>query len=151
MSSLTNIYNAVGTTLSTLYSATHKEIVNPYALELNDSLFLNRGYGFYFGPAINTKRQLSCQLSVEREIVIINTIVNRGTDRDITIRQTAEKQLLEDQFSLISQLENEPTIQPLVSKLEFTGDNGIEFIFDEKFNYLYIESSFSMEYFEDLS
>lgn len=151
MTTLTNIYNAVDTALDSVWGSTHTELVNPFVVELNESLALNRGYGFYFGPGANTRRQLSCQLSIEREIVVINTMINRGTERDVAIRKTAEKQLLEDQFALIDYLETEPTIHGLVSKLEFNSDNGIEFVFDEKFNYIYIESSFSMEYFEDLS
>lgn len=148
MSVISSVYDAVDSTLSTLLSATHKELVNPYFPEMNETLALNRGYSFRVSNGQNTNRQLSCNLSLRREIVIINSIVTRGTDRDVAIRKVSEKQLLEDQYTIINQVEKEPTIQELVSKLEFSIDRGIDFIFNDKFNYLYIESIFTVEYFD---
>lgn len=147
MSAITTIFDSISSLLATTYPS-HLLLVNPWELDLNDNLLLNQGVGFYFGSGINTNRVLDCKLSISREIIIRLTRVQRGTDRDITIRQSTEKLLLEDQKTLISSLEADPTINNLVSKLVWDSDGGIEFVYPDRISYLYIESRFTMEYLE---
>lgn len=156
MSALSLIYDAMNADLEALYPLpTYRKLDNPYIVEENSSLILNRGWGFAIGSGSNTKRKIGCKLSIEREITLINTIVNRGTVRDMTIRESAEKQIMEDQFLAIKAFEKDPNISvsvaQYVSKMEFQGDNGIEYIFDDKTNFLVMRSSFIMEYFEDIN
>lgn len=148
MSNISTIFDAVGTFLGATYPS-HKTMVNPYDVTLNDNFILNQGVGFLIGPAINSKKFLDCKISVQRELIIKLTRVQRGTDRDYDIRQTAEKLLLEDQFTLIKELEKDPTINDLVSQLSWESDGGIEFVYPDKINYLLIESRFLLEYFEE--
>ena len=151
MSIISSAYEAIETKLDSLFSATHKKINYPQVIENNDTLTLARGYGFYISFSSNTEKMVSCQLSLLREVNILLTIVNRGTHLDTNIRETAEKQLLEDQFTLIKALEKEPTVQDQLAYFKFSSDNGIEQVFDDKSNYLVIESTFLMEYFENLN
>lgn len=149
MSDITTIYSALVTKLDSLYPATtYRKLRNPYTLELNDAFALNRGYGFYVGPATNTNRLQSNSLSIEREIVLVNTIIQRGTDLDISIREDAEITLLEDQFLAIKDFEGAPAFADQVTKMTYSSDGGIEFVFNDKQNYLAITSSFTLEYME---
>jgi len=150
MSVISTVYDTVDTHLGTLFSGTHKKFYDPRELGVNDTYALGRGYGFYLGPGNNTNRNISCKLSVQRELVVSLSIINRGTAKDISIRQTAEKQLLEDHFTLIKSFEQDPTLEDLLAKLIYSGDNGIENVFTDRNNYLVIESSFDIEYFENL-
>lgn len=151
MSTITDIFNQVNTLLSNTYSSTHLKMVDPYNIDLNDEFILNRGYGFFMGPAINTQRLLSCQLSLERQVVISLSVINRGTDRDVDIRESAELLLLEDHFNLVQAVEADATLQGLTAKIAYQGDAGIERVYLDKSNYIYMQSSFAVEYFEDLS
>lgn len=156
MTAISSIYDAIEDSLTALYpDPTYKKLDRPDLIEENSALSLNRGWGFQVSAGTNTKRKIGCKLSIEREFIITNTIVQRGTARDITIKESAEKTLLEDQFKVIKEFETNPKIAESVSayvgKFEFQGDNGIELIFDGKTNFIMIRSSFIMEYFEDLN
>lgn len=148
MSLITTVFDNINTRLSSIYSTpTYKKLVNPYILELNDTLSLNRGYAFFMGPGLNTKKLIGDVVTFEREVIIINTIVNRGTDRDVTIRETAEKTLLEDQFLAIESFHQ--TILSDSWDLNWQSDNGVEFVFTEKQNFLSIRSNYRLRYSED--
>lgn len=146
---ISTIFDAISAKLNTIYSTTHKKLTNPYVAEENDEKTLSRGYGFFLGSGTNTNRQMECMASISREVNFINTIINRGTDRDTDIRQTAEKTLLEDQFLLIKELEKEPTISLVVAKMIYLSDNGIEQVYGKENNYLMIQSIFEIEYLEE--
>jgi len=148
MSNITAIFDVIDSTLDAMFLPTSKKLVNPYVPEQNDDKSLARGFGFYIGSGVNTNRQLGCFASIRRYVTIINTIVNRGTERDIVIRQTSEKQLLEDQFKLIKELENDPSLSAVVAKMVYLSDNGIEQVYGQDNNYLMIQTTFEMEYLE---
>jgi hypothetical protein len=152
MSKISTIVDNIGTELATLLGATHKEIVDPILIEANDTLYLRRGYGYVMGPGANSNRQVGCQLSVERDVIITNTIAIHATKSDITAYRTAWKTLLEDQLLIIDLMEKNPTINSVTAKMAFVSDNGIEPIFNDKREaFLMIQSIFSFEYFEDLT
>ena len=151
MSAISTIYDSIVSLLGTTYSTGYFKLKNPYEVEENDNKSLNKGYGFRINTGDNSNRQLSCHLSMRRDVTFINTIVNRGTERDDTIRETAEKTLLEDQYKLIEALENDPTINDLCAKMVYVSDNGIEQIYGENNNYLMIETTYEIEYIENLS
>jgi hypothetical protein len=64
-------------------------------------------------------------------------------------KQTTEKLLLEDQDLLIKAICNSGDLDDLVAKINFSSDNGIEFVFNEKHNYLMLVTSFSIEYLQE--
>lgn len=148
MSLITTVFDNINSRLSSIYSTpTYKKIVNPYILELNDTLSLNRGYAFYIGSGLNTKKLIGDVVTFEREVIIINTIVNRGTDRDVTIRETAEKTLLEDQFLAIDSFHQ--TVLSDSWDLNWESDSGVEFVFADKQNFLSIRSIYRLRYSEE--
>lgn len=138
MSAISDLYDGIVTVLSTTFAApTHKILVNPFVPELNDSLALARGHGFYIGPK-SARGNLGRYEAFEAEIRVVQTIINRGTDRDVTIRGTAEKTLLEDQFTLIDywRLNTAPIAK--VWDVSYESDSGLEFVFTDKQNYVMI-------------
>jgi hypothetical protein len=148
VSKITEVFDNLNTRLSAIYpSATYKKLVNPYILELNDTLSLNRGYGFYIGPGVNTRKLLGPNVTFEREVILFNTIVNRGTERDVVIRETAEKTLIEDQFLAIESFHRE--ILSDAWDLKWDSDGGIEFVFTQQQNFLSIRSTYRLSYSEE--
>jgi hypothetical protein len=147
MSAISTLYDQLNQILVDNFGTTHKKLVNPYDLTANDDKLLNRGYGFRVSSGLNPLTVLDCMTSIERTIEIILTVVNRGTERDITIREDAEKVLLEDHIKLVKALRVN-TDEPL-AKLEYVSDNGIESIFDEEINFLAIKSTYNIRYIEE--
>lgn len=149
MSKISQIFDGFESLVSTTFPS-HKKLVNPYDLEQgNDSLALNRGVGFYLGPANNTNRQIGCFLSIQRDVVFVLSIANRGTDRDVSIRQSAEKQILEDLITLIKATEEDPNLNELASKVLYQSDEGLQ-LFVNQYNYLVIQARFQIEYIEEI-
>jgi hypothetical protein len=147
---ITTIYDQLITVLGTTFP-NHYKITDPYTVENNDFKLLNKGYGFFINGGQNTNRMIACELSISRSITFINTLVQRGTDRDLTIRQAAEKTILEDQYLLIKAVEMDSTLLQSCCKMVYIGDSGIKFLNDEHRNFLTIETQFSFEYFERLT
>lgn len=128
----------------------HKEHINPYALELNDSMTLEKGFSFFLGGASNSNEMSSCMLSIEREVVLNLTLRVYGAREDGCIRREVEKELMETQFSIIKAMENDPTLQSLIELIEFVGDNGMELIFGEEVSFISLRSNFTFRYYERL-
>ena len=150
MSQTSNIYGAVNTLMTTLFSD-KKQLSDSLNIENNDDLFLADGYAIYFGPAVNTRRMVGCKFSVSRSISITLTKAIRGTHKDLTKIKAGEKSLLENQFTLIKDFSQNQIISDVSSKRNFVSDNGIERVFGDDKHYLMIETIFDIEYFENLA
>lgn len=150
MSKITEIYDALHAFLLAGFPQPSIEHVNPYALELNDEFGLADGWSFFMGPVINTQEMASCMLSVERQITINRTLKNYGAKEDVAIRRTTEKQLLEDEYDILLEIEQDPTLQGLIDLITFVGDNGIELIQGQETSFLALRSTFTIRYYEQL-
>ena len=135
MSAISTFYDGVETWLEALFATpTYKRLTNPYFPEQN-ALELNRGWAFIVGPKTPSNLTTGRYWQFTVNVQVIQTIVQRGTDRDIDIRQTAEKLLLEDQFTMLDSLRTTTTFDTKVWNLEYESDNGLEFVFTEQQNY----------------
>lgn len=140
------IYDAIYARVISLLT-NHKELRNPRLISANDSLFLTQGLGINLGAVTNTNRELACRLSLQRQLVITNTLAVNATERNVTIRKNAEKQLLEDQLIVLKNFEGDPTLSGVTDSIRFLFDNGIEEVFAESGNFIMIQSTFDFEYF----
>lgn len=147
---ITTIYDRLVTTLGLAFPS-HLKLSNPYNVQQNDFKLLNKGYGFYMSSGLNTNRMLACEMSIQRDVTIVQTIVHRGTDRDLAIRQAAEKSLLEDHFLLVKTLELDADLNSNCARFIYVSDTGISFLSDEQRNFLTISSIYTFEYFERLT
>lgn len=152
MSKITTAYDALKARVVALLP-THLALTNPYAPEQNTEMALKIGYGIRVAAGENSKRNLSCVLSVNRGMEIVLTRKYYGSELNRDAKEAAEKALLEDQFLLIKDVEKDPTLalSGTLCKFEYVGDTGIEFVFNEDKPFLMIVSSFNMEYFENLN
>lgn len=147
MSKISAIYDNIGSFLATCFP-TYQEHINPYALELNDQFSLEKGYSFFLGPANNTNEMMDGTKSIEREVVINLTLRVFGAKEDLAIRKAAEKQLLEDHFTMIDTIEVDPTLEPSLELIQFIGDNGLEMLLGDEASFLAIKSTFNIRYYE---
>lgn len=150
MSSITILFDEIKDRLETLFpTPTYRELIQPRILEQNDTLALKRGWGFIVGPGRNQGTSLSDVVRFEREISIAQSIIHRGTDRDITIRETAEKTLLEDQFTLINSFIYDNFVG--LHNIDYLDDTGIDYVFVDQTNYIAITTNFTIKYEEQCS
>jgi hypothetical protein len=150
MSDISTAYDAMLTRLAALYPS-HKRLENPYILDRNSDMLLNQGYGLAIGPAENTERFSSCQLSVRRDMIVSITRVVRANEFDIGKKDSAWKTVMEDQALLIADVEADPTLGSTeVVNAKYSTDSGIQPIFGDKDNFVSVVTVVSIEYFENL-
>ena len=155
MSNISTAYDAIKTKLDTLFpsSSGYIQLVNPYDIDENTDSALRIGWGIAFGSATNTRRELSCRLSIERTITITFTRARFRSEFNTSQQETNEKLLFEDQYLLIKDLENEPMINNATSgitKFTYESDGGVESVTGESDAYIKLSTVFSLEYFENL-
>lgn len=155
MSNISTAFAAIKALLGTLYatSSGYIQLTNPYDIAENTTASLEKGWGVAFGAGTNTHRELGCRLSVERKMTVTLTRRRFANELDTAQKEDAEKNIFEDQFLLIKNLENEPTINNAISgitKFAFESDGGIESVYDDTDTYIKLVSVFQLEYFENL-
>ena len=148
MSAISGLYDGMVTILDGLFVApTYRKLVNPFIAELNDTPSLNRGYGFYIGPK-TVRAKIGRDEAFEADIIVLQSIVHRGTDRDLSIRETAEKTLLEDQFLLIDYFRLNTSPIEKVWDISYVQDGGLEFVFQSQSQFRIIQTTLKGIYSE---
>jgi hypothetical protein len=150
MSKISTIADNIRTRVTTILP-THKILPNNRIIEENDTLYLSKGQAVSLGPGLNTNRLTGCKLSIQRTATVTITRAHFGVDRDTAVRNTLEKDLLEDQFLIIQDLEKDPDLDGTTARMVFLADNGIEEIFVEQGHFLMIQTTFEFEYLENLT
>ncbi len=148
MSTISTAYDNLVTLMGTTFS-THSRMPNPIKPEENDEQILRLGWGISILPAAFPSLN-SCQWEVNREIQLILSRKIEAREDDAVNRADPQKSLLEDQFTLMQAIENDVNLSGSVTGITATGDNGIEYAFLEKDNYVMVRTNFALQYFENL-
>lgn len=150
MTSVSNIYDKIDTLLAGTLTG-YTKVPDPYAPEMNNKLFLQKGYGLAFGDDNNRNRLVGCRISIEQEFVVplINQIMT--TDHNSTAHANAEKSIIEDKFKIIKALENDKTLSGTCAKCLYVGSSAIQYLEGDREKYLLTEIIISTEYLEDLT
>ena len=154
-SNITTAFDAIKTKMNTTFplGSGYYQITNPYLLSDNTESSKAKGWGIAVKSGLNTRKQISCYLTMSRNIDIVLVRMSNGSDLLTSNKELATKALLEDQFTLIQSLEQEPTLNNATSniiKFEYDSDTGIEFIESGMESFFVINTTFSLEYFETL-
>jgi hypothetical protein len=150
MSIISTAYDAMIARLGTLYPSGSGwvRLPNPYKPEENNELYLKQGYGIALGSGENTNRVVNCKFSINRTMTIVITRKFYAREDDASAKATTEKQLFEDQYELINDLEQDFTVNDSTMYTRYISDGGIEYISGEKDNFLMLRTEFSVEYLE---
>lgn len=151
MSKISSIYDALVTRMTAIYP-TRLRLPNAYKPDENSELVLKSSWGISVDTASNTNRQVNCSLSIERLFHVILTQKAYSSEFNIDGKVSVEKLLLEDQFLAIQDIERNPVTDPTSNgaALRFLSDSGIQYVFTEKDNFYLIDTTFTIEYFEEV-
>lgn len=152
MSKITQIYDDLIDRMIALYPE-RSRLPNPYKPEENSELLVKKGWGLCLDAGVNTNRQVNCSLTIERNIRVVLTQKSYAREMDTQAKASAEKELMEAQFLVIQDFERNPTTTPdlYVAKFVYLSDSGIQFVFTEKDNFLLLDTTFTLEYFEEVN
>ena len=126
------------------------ELTNPYILDDNAEPIVATGWGAALLSSTNLKRTVGCLYTLGRDVEVVLTNLVVSKDRDMARRQAVEALLMEDQIRLISAIDSDGDLNDLLAKNDFIGDNGIEFVFTEKHNYVSLVSTWNIEYHQKI-
>ena len=149
---ISSAYDAIESTISTALP-THNELSNPYVPDESNDLMYDAAWGLAFNDGLNLKLLVGCQASISRDFLVVLTRKWQITKRDLSKRKEVEKQLFEDQYSVIKELELSPTLQASssITKVEFESDGGLEFVRTGRTDLIMIRTVFNLTYLEDLT
>lgn len=148
MSKITDIYDAITAQLSTTLTG-YVRIPNPYVVEENVYLLLQKGYGVAVGPGDDTERYTGCLMSWRRDftVVVVNQITT--TENNTDSRMVLEKSILDDHDKLIKAFWNNSSLGGNAIKSSITSDSGINFIDADKRKFFGFEMILEVEYQQD--
>lgn len=152
MSKISDIFDDMNSEIAALLPGA-TQFPDVLSLDTQPTGYLTFGFGVVFGPAVNTNRELGCKLSIQRSMAVVLTRLIGATDTDTGAFSAAQKQILEDQFLLIRNWEQEVTLANGKAKILFSGDGGLEVLStqDQAGRFFVLTSDFSVEYFEDIT
>lgn len=112
---------------------------------------ISKGYSVGFSIGENTNRVAGCDVTFSRLIIITLTEKAFAVDADVTKKTDAEKALLEDAFTIFKAFENDASLGVAgVDNFQYQSDTGIEFVFDDKDNYIMNQMTYLLEYKDSL-
>lgn len=148
MSAIAEIYDSITEFLKNTFGTEGTALINPYEIEENPEIILKRAFGFYMGPA-QDQGTITSMVAINRDVIITLTIETKASQHNNEKRTNAEKVILDEHFKLVKMLHADPAVNEKVSGIIYQNDNGIEFIFGDKTNFLKIVSRFQMAYIEN--
>lgn len=149
MSKVANIYDDILARLAAKLPS-HSKLTHAYALPECISPHLALGYGVKIGPVENTRRLVNCRVSIRRQFNVVITRRFRQTDIDADAKTSVEKELFEDQLLVLLELERNPTLNGDSANVTFTSDGGIEFVNTRDEEFMVLDTTYAVEYFEDI-
>lgn len=129
--------------------ATKTKIPNPFDTASNNDNLLKNGYGIHLSSGSVSDLDYPQFVVYDRSLVVTLTKEIFRVQSDTDVLFDVQKTLLEEQNTLVTSLAKNRTFDNDIIRVEFSGDNGIEFIYGDKFNFLKLESTFVLSYRED--
>lgn len=150
MSKVSTIYDNMITRVASVLSS-HVRLPNPYKPDENSTIYLKKGYGVALGGAEISRRVIGGQVIMTRESTITVTRQYFSKENDPSSKASTEKQVLEDIFLVIKDFENDVTLNEVATNVTFRSDSGIEYVSNDKDQFLMVRATFAVDYFETLN
>lgn len=126
-----------------------KQLFNPYSIETNNELYLVDGFGVGFGALLELNSVTGC-LNFSQDFIIPICRKFYALENDAEQRQDFEKELMEEAVALIKNVAKDVQLGGLSSRCVFTGSPGIQQVFSESQQYIYISLTFNASFRENL-
>ncbi len=137
--------------LETLIASTLPEyqmLSDAYDAGDNTNIRLEKGFSTGFGAATNNNDNFCHGTTrVKRQIVVALTNVYVA-DLDPQRRQDLEQSLMNDHAALLAALECEPTLSGSCVNSNYVGDQGIEYLSNDRKQFIVIFTNLEMDYIE---
>lgn len=126
-----------------------KQIFNPYDMESNNEEYLEDGFGVGYG-AIQEGEFLTGCLMFQQDFTVQLTKKFYSLENDADRRLEFEKELMNEAVALIKNLARDVQLGGLASRVLFSGSPGIQTVFPESQQYIFISLTFNASFRENL-
>lgn len=150
MSNISDIYDDLHSVVASVLTS-HVRLPDAYNLAKNNEKFLKLGYAIATLPAENTEREICNKIWLSRSFQIKITRQVIARELDSTGKGDVEKLLLEDLKLIYNEFYKQDLIITGSNNVDIAGDDGIEFIYSEKINFISIAMNIDVEYYETLT
>jgi hypothetical protein len=152
MSKITSLYDYFVDRIE-MVLPNHLRLSDPYLFVRNTESEKRQGWGLTVLNGENTFTQISCDLILSQSFQVILTRQVQGRELEINKKVMAEKQLLEDLFLLVQDIESNPTMGYPATVIDgaYQSHGGIEFIPGERDEFVKLTASFRFRYREDFN
>lgn len=147
MSTISTAFDKIITKVSTELSS-HARLTQPNKIEQNPERILALGYGVAFGGATEADLQLGCDYVLNRNINILISRKYFAHEFDIESKQVTEKALFEDEKLILDAFASDNNLDGTVVDFKFISDDGLEFVFTEKDQFMFISMNYELTYLE---
>lgn len=126
-----------------------KHLFNAYDMETNNELYLADGFGLGFGAIQEAEFVTGC-LRFNQDFIIPLSRKFYSLESDVEKRQDFEKELMEEAVTLIKNIARDVQLGGLASRVLFSGSPGIQQVFGESQQYIFISLTFNASFKENL-
>lgn len=147
MSTISTAYDNIITQISTSLP-NHVRLSNPYNIEENPDPIMVQSFGLAVSGATNLDDLASCQMHVNRIMIVVITRKMTSLNDDPVAKATAQKLILEDHFILLDAFERNATLSSIVIDFKFLSDNGLEFVRGDNDTFMMVQMSYNLNYIE---
>lgn len=147
MSNFSSLYDAIVTRVTAVLTS-HTRLPNAYKIDENTELLLRQGWALAMTGATNTRRELSCRVSIRRDFVISVTRKFYAIESNVDNKVSVEKSLVEDMILLIQDLCSNSALPGAFGVVTYESDAGINYVYSGKDQFLVLPITFSVEHFE---
>ena len=152
MSVISTLIDELYTLIEANLTPKYEQLHDRFLIEENSDLELDKGFALLPAPGVNTNRFTGCQMSVSRDYLLWMTQRVFATDVNPDAVTDVIKDLYEDQFLVIKDIEEHPALSASgVAKTRFVSDEGIGIVAGKTEGFLTLATLISVEYVENLT
>lgn len=150
MSTISTVYDNLITLIPAKLPAGYVRLPNAYKIHENDETYLKQGFCVGFGHGKNTERLVGNKLTIQRALTLTLTRKLYSLEHAAAGKAATEKLLFEDQLILIQNFETDPTLNQSAMLTKYQSDNGMEYVYNGKDEFIMIQSLITVDYLEPL-
>lgn len=126
-----------------------KQLFNPYTIQTNNELYLADGFGVGFGAITNPEFISGC-IRINQDFIIPISRKFYARENDSEKRQDYEQILMEEAARLIKDITKDVNLGGHATRSNFTGSPGIQQVFSESQQYIFLTLTFNASFKENL-
>lgn len=149
MTKVADVRDQLNAIMATVLPA-YTKLADNYEASDNPNPIFEKGYmiGFSAGENVTNEWCNLGQMRIRRQFQVVLTnmyVPNLDADQ----REGTENRLLDDQFAFIAAVERDVTLTGVAISSSYSFDNGLEYLIDDRKQFIIVNMTITVEYYEE--